>query len=288
MHVSPSENEITRNFSLSRTYGDEEFDGGCPIQFGQPFEILIKTLQGQFNVCFNSFRSFWKNNPNFSLQILINGRYFCKFLHRIPVIFAKMIHINGDVKINSITLEEQSERDDYIRDVSPLISELIYLSFQILCWLSIWIANFLQYLYLETSSYGQSSSSQHSDNNRATVTTSMSPEYYQDNNEQSEARPSSYEPRSSIRNYSDQHSPFVQHIKYQSRGTNTWKSGKSYFKDYLLENLEWPWNVVNNNCSIINKIIFKRNLMKSKVKVTFPNRVFIINLLNSFVLLNLF
>lgn len=55
LHVSPSENEITRNYSLNRTYGEEEFDGGCPIRFGQAFEILIKTLQGQFDVCISTF-----------------------------------------------------------------------------------------------------------------------------------------------------------------------------------------------------------------------------------------
>lgn len=48
--VDPSKNKITRNHSVNGTQGNEEFDGGCAIQYDEPFEILIETLQGQFDV----------------------------------------------------------------------------------------------------------------------------------------------------------------------------------------------------------------------------------------------
>lgn len=88
---------------------------------------------------------------------------------------------------------------------------------------------FFQQIYLGATAYGHRSSPQQSYYNRATATTSMSsfdsPEYYQvDYPDEPESRTSiSYEPSSSYRSYSDQHSQNVQHIQYKSRGTNTLK-----------------------------------------------------------------
>lgn len=54
MHLSvrPTEDAIVRNHWVKshKTWGAEERDGGCPIQFGQIFEILILAEVEQFKV----------------------------------------------------------------------------------------------------------------------------------------------------------------------------------------------------------------------------------------------
>lgn len=52
MHLSvrPNEGAIVRNHLVSQIWGDEERYGGCPIQHGQRFEMLILAETNQFKV----------------------------------------------------------------------------------------------------------------------------------------------------------------------------------------------------------------------------------------------
>lgn len=53
MHLSvrPDERAIVRNHLVHQSWGPEERYNGCPINFGQPFEILILAEVDQFKVC---------------------------------------------------------------------------------------------------------------------------------------------------------------------------------------------------------------------------------------------
>ncbi|XP_055311637.1 galectin-9-like [Sitodiplosis mosellana] len=86
LSVRPNEGAIVRNSMISQSWGDEERFGGCPIQHGQRFEILILGELNQF-------------------KIAVNGRHFCEFRHRIPLSSARFVHVQGQVKIHSIRLE---------------------------------------------------------------------------------------------------------------------------------------------------------------------------------------
>lgn len=50
LSVRPSENAIIRNHMAHQVWGAEERFGGCPINYGQPFEILILAESEQFKV----------------------------------------------------------------------------------------------------------------------------------------------------------------------------------------------------------------------------------------------
>lgn len=52
MHLSirPDEGVIVRNALITQSWGPEERHGGCPIQYGQRFEILILAETNQFKV----------------------------------------------------------------------------------------------------------------------------------------------------------------------------------------------------------------------------------------------
>lgn len=57
LSVRPNENAIVRNHMVHQTFGPEERYGGCPINFGQQFEILILAEVEQFKVCGNRHSS---------------------------------------------------------------------------------------------------------------------------------------------------------------------------------------------------------------------------------------
>lgn len=50
LSVRPQEQAIVRNHRVHNTFGQEERSGGCPIQYGQHFEILILAEMEQFKV----------------------------------------------------------------------------------------------------------------------------------------------------------------------------------------------------------------------------------------------
>jgi len=86
LSVRPNEGAIVRNHMTHHSWGVEERFGGCPIQYGQRFEILLLAETDQF-------------------KIAVNGRHFCEFRHRISLSSARFIHVTGQVKIHLIRLE---------------------------------------------------------------------------------------------------------------------------------------------------------------------------------------
>lgn len=50
LSVRPNEHAIIRNNMVHQGWGAEERHGGCPIGYGQPFEILILAESDQFKV----------------------------------------------------------------------------------------------------------------------------------------------------------------------------------------------------------------------------------------------
>lgn len=77
-----------RNHHLKETgWGDiEERYGGCPIQPGQPYEILVLAQ----NNCF---------------KIAVNGAHFCEFNHRLPLFRIQYLYILNDTALSYIGLE---------------------------------------------------------------------------------------------------------------------------------------------------------------------------------------
>lgn len=52
LSVRPHENAIVRNSMIHQGWGPEERHGGCPIGYGQAFEMLILAESDQFKVWF--------------------------------------------------------------------------------------------------------------------------------------------------------------------------------------------------------------------------------------------
>lgn len=52
LSVRPNEHAIVRNNLVRQGWGSEERHGGCPIGYGQQFEILILAESDQFKVWF--------------------------------------------------------------------------------------------------------------------------------------------------------------------------------------------------------------------------------------------
>lgn len=86
MSVRGSEQCIVRNYMASQVWGTEESFGGMPLHPGQPFDILILCEATTF-------------------KIAINNVHFCMFQYRIPYFKIQFINIEGDVNVQSITLE---------------------------------------------------------------------------------------------------------------------------------------------------------------------------------------
>lgn len=55
LSVRPNEQAIVRNNMVHQGWGAEERHGGCPIGYGQPFEILILAESDQFKVWLRNF-----------------------------------------------------------------------------------------------------------------------------------------------------------------------------------------------------------------------------------------
>lgn len=107
MSIRPDENVIVRNYYKDNKYSDEARGGGCPIKYNSPFEILILVQEDKFKV--------WRNHLNsdqgccemfFLPQIAINGQHFTDWIHKLPLSKAKFLQIRGNVKIATITFEE--------------------------------------------------------------------------------------------------------------------------------------------------------------------------------------
>lgn len=86
LSIRPNEAVIVRNTLQNQVWGAEERYGGCPIAYGQQFDVLVLAEVNQ-----------WK--------IAINGNHFCTFSHRLPVHSARYVSISGGCVIHSITAE---------------------------------------------------------------------------------------------------------------------------------------------------------------------------------------
>ncbi|XP_052872925.1 galectin-9C-like isoform X1 [Anopheles cruzii] len=88
LHISirPNENVIVRNTLQSQVVGPEERYGGCPIRYGEGFDLLILAEASQY-------------------KIAINGAHFCTFGHRLPLHMARFISVSGNCVIYSIISE---------------------------------------------------------------------------------------------------------------------------------------------------------------------------------------
>lgn len=88
LHISirPNDAAIVRNTLQSQVWGAEERYGGCPISYGQSFDVLVLVEVNQY-------------------KLAINGVHFCTFNHRLPVHSARYISISGGCVIHSITTE---------------------------------------------------------------------------------------------------------------------------------------------------------------------------------------
>lgn len=86
LSIRPNESAIVRNTLQSQVWGNEERWGGCPIAYGQQFDVLVLAEANQ-----------WK--------IAINGNHFCTFSHRLPVHTARYVSVGGSCVIHAITSE---------------------------------------------------------------------------------------------------------------------------------------------------------------------------------------
>lgn len=91
LHVSirPNESAIVRNTLQNQVWGTEERWGGCPIAYGQQFDVLVLAEANQ-----------WK--------IAVNGNHHCTFSHRLPVHTARYVSVSGSCVIHAITAEMDS------------------------------------------------------------------------------------------------------------------------------------------------------------------------------------
>nr|ADU60337.1 tandem-repeat galectin [Pinctada fucata] len=88
LHFNPRPNEgcIVRNSLQHHSWGAEERHGGCPINKGQPFEIIILCQMNHYKVS-------------------VNGRHFCDFRHRIDRNHVNTLTVEGGVQVNSIRFD---------------------------------------------------------------------------------------------------------------------------------------------------------------------------------------
>lgn len=88
LHISirPNEAVVVRNTLQNQVWGAEERYGGCPIHYGQSFDVLVLVEVNQY-------------------KIAINGSHFCTFNHRQSVHSARFVSISGSCVIHSITTE---------------------------------------------------------------------------------------------------------------------------------------------------------------------------------------
>uniref|UniRef100_A0A182NT14 Galectin domain-containing protein n=1 Tax=Anopheles dirus TaxID=7168 RepID=A0A182NT14_9DIPT len=84
--IRPNQHAIVRNSIQNQVVGQEESYGGCPIRYGETFDLLILAEVTQY-------------------KLAINGVHFCTFPHRLPLHNARFISVSGGVAIYSIISE---------------------------------------------------------------------------------------------------------------------------------------------------------------------------------------
>lgn len=86
LSIRLNENIIVRNDRQRGAWGIEERFGGCPLERGQNFEILILAEHQRF-------------------KIALNGVHYCEFNYRMSLEKAVFVFVKGEVSIQSITIE---------------------------------------------------------------------------------------------------------------------------------------------------------------------------------------
>lgn len=71
----------------NQKWGAEERYGGCPIAYGQSFDVKVLFAGDMF-------------------KIAVNGIHFCTFPNRLPTHRVQFISIDGNCSIDYITTEE--------------------------------------------------------------------------------------------------------------------------------------------------------------------------------------
>lgn len=109
LSIHPSSDVIIRNHKENGQWFDEEREGGCPIQFGDQFKMLIyvendniKVSHSYFNIL-NSIK-----HSNFQFKVSINNFPFCEFTPRLPLSSAKFLSIGGGVIIHNVSIKNEN------------------------------------------------------------------------------------------------------------------------------------------------------------------------------------
>uniref|UniRef100_A0A336KCA0 Galectin n=1 Tax=Culicoides sonorensis TaxID=179676 RepID=A0A336KCA0_CULSO len=89
LSIRPKENVLVRNHYQNRVWGPEERYGGCPIYFGQTYDILVLAEHSQY-------------------KIAVNGSHLCTFTHRIPLSRVTFVSVSGQGVIHVIGLENDN------------------------------------------------------------------------------------------------------------------------------------------------------------------------------------
>jgi len=84
IHPRFTQHEIVRNSCQGGTWGQEEKQGGFPLNPGQPFEIQI--------ICYHE-----------QYQVNCNGQPWFIFHHRIPYQNVQALQVKGDVTITNVS-----------------------------------------------------------------------------------------------------------------------------------------------------------------------------------------
>lgn len=89
-HFNPrfSQGCVVRSHRQNGSWGMEETSGGMPFVKGQPFTVNLSVL-------------------NYAFRVLVNGRHFCDFNHRMAKELAQNFHVKGEVQISSLEFKRQ-------------------------------------------------------------------------------------------------------------------------------------------------------------------------------------
>uniref|UniRef100_A0A1I8BQ08 Galectin n=1 Tax=Meloidogyne hapla TaxID=6305 RepID=A0A1I8BQ08_MELHA len=87
LHISIrySEGIIVRNSMISNQWGDQELEGGLPLAKNEIFDLTIINEPANF-------------------LILLNGKKFCKFVHRSQNLDIETLEVDGTFELHTVTI----------------------------------------------------------------------------------------------------------------------------------------------------------------------------------------
>lgn len=89
LSIRPDEPALVRNDYLHNRrwgWGPEERDGGCPIHYNEPFDLIVLAEETHY-------------------KVTINGVEYCTFRHRIPLSAVTHVSVEGVGAIYCIEVE---------------------------------------------------------------------------------------------------------------------------------------------------------------------------------------